>query len=48
VVRIDPAVHRELMRLAARADKSLNTVLREAIERHHMSDSLANPAIDRA
>jgi len=33
LVRIDPAVHRELMRLAARAGKSLNTVVREAIER---------------
>lgn len=38
VVRIDPAVHRELMRLAARGDKSLNTVVREAIERHLMGN----------
>jgi predicted HicB family RNase H-like nuclease len=38
VVRIDPAMHRELMRVAARADKSLNTVVREAIERHLMGN----------
>lgn len=38
VVRIDPAMHRELMRLAARADKSLNTLVREAIERHLTGD----------
>ena len=36
VVRIDPAVHRELMRVAGRAGKSLNSVVREAIERHLM------------
>lgn len=37
VVRLDPAMHRELLRVAARAEKSLNTVVREAIEEklHH-------------
>ena len=38
VVRIDPAAHRELMRAAARADKSLNSLVREAIAQYLMGD----------
>jgi predicted HicB family RNase H-like nuclease len=32
VVRVQPELHGELMRVAARTNKSLNTVVREAIE----------------
>ena len=42
VVRLDPEMHRELIRAAARAEKSLNTVVREAIaERLHNDEAQA-------
>lgn len=34
VVRLTPEMHRELIRLAARTNKSLNAVVREAVEEH--------------
>lgn len=41
VVRLDPQMHRELLRIAAREEKSLNAVVKEAIaEKVHEAQAL--------